>query len=160
MLERVLVSAVIVFLSSLFDFSGAVIIVIFLAFLIAMIMAHLKAQKKKPKEEQQKIFCHLYQNYVLRQAVNYITIIIVQGLIVLQQMTSKSASIISEVFTANSMTTKMIPMVILSLVLVNLIFNIFIWVLELRKSQVINKSIQVGKLFFTRTLSPKKIEKE
>ena len=50
MLERVLVSAVIVYLSSLFDFSGAAIIVVFLAFLIVMVMSHLKAQKKKPKE--------------------------------------------------------------------------------------------------------------
>lgn len=75
-------------------------------------------------------------------------------------MTLKSASIVSEVFTVNSTTTKMIPMAILSLVLVNLIFNIFMWVWELRKSQVINKSIQVGKLFFTRTISPKGSGKE
>ena len=157
MLERVLVSAVIVYLSSLFDFSGVAIIVVFLAFLIAMVMTHLKAQKKKPKEEQQSLFCHLYQNYVLRQAINFVTIIIVQVLIICQQMALKSASNTSEVFTINSTTTKLIPMTILSLVLVNLLLNIFMWVWELRKLQVINKSIQVGKLFFTRTLSPKKI---
>jgi hypothetical protein len=57
-----------------------------------MVMSHLKAQKNKPKEEQQGIFCHLYQNYVLRQAINFTTVIMVQVLMVYQQMTLSSGN--------------------------------------------------------------------
>jgi hypothetical protein len=73
------------------------------------------------------LFSHLYQNYTLRQCVNFITIIVIQLVFLIQQAQYSSLTS-EEAMTTNEFTTKMAPILFLSLLLVNLIFNVFLWV--------------------------------
>lgn len=126
MVERILVSVFIVLLAPLFSYVGVIIIVIYLAFLLMLVFCHRRLQSIK-EEERVPFFSHLYQNYTLRQSVNFITIIVIQLVFLIQQAQYSSLTL-EEAMTANEFTKKMAPILVLSLLLINLIFNVFLWV--------------------------------
>ena len=78
MAERIIVSSLISVVSNYFAYSPLLITVIFLIMLVALNVSNGLYQKKLPDEKQKPLFSYLHKNYVLRQSINFVTIIIVE----------------------------------------------------------------------------------
>lgn len=115
--------------------------------LVAMIVLYKKLQTEQSTKEKPSMFSYLYQNYVLRQGINFLTIILIQGMYF-----SVTAIVQSqgpyEAFVNNKLVTMGVPYAILSLLMLNLGFNVFCWVWELKSDSILTKAkFVIGSIF-------------
>jgi hypothetical protein len=73
------------------------------------------------------ISSHLYQNYTLRQVINFSTIIVIQIILFSVSMVIKNQGTY-EAFVNNSVITKGVPTIMISLLFANIGFNSFLWI--------------------------------
>lgn len=148
-IERVLVSIFIVYVSDLFGYTSIIIAIIYLVLLVVLITSHLKYQNKKIESERKSVFSYLNRNYVLRQSLNFITTIIVQALYFIQALQTQNASALIEALSSNYLTTELIPLLIVSILYINFIINVFLWIWELKSTQIVRKTLEMRKFFFS-----------
>ncbi len=137
------------FVSDLFAYTSIIIAVVFLVFLIVLISSHRKYQNKKIESERKSVFSYLHRNYVLRQSLNFVTTIVVQLIYFIQALKIQDAGIFVETMTTNYLTTEMVPILILSLLYINFAINVFLWIWELKSTQIVRKALEMKKFFFS-----------
>lgn len=121
------------------SFSSPILMAIYFTQLIIMIALYKKFQTEESTKNKGSVFSHIYQNYVLRQSVNFLTVILIEGLYLSVTMIVKSNGPF-EAFVQNGLVTKGVPLAILSLLLLNMGFNIFCWVWELKSDRFLDKT--------------------
>ena len=139
LVEKIINSLLLVLLPHTFNFVNALLIGIYLIELVAMIILHNKFKSQDLSKESGSIFSYVYQNYVLRQSVNLITVIVIQTLylaakIILQEKGPYEA------FVNNRFVTEGVPFCVVLILLSNLGFNVFCWVWELKSDKIIEKA--------------------
>lgn len=88
------------------------------------ILNYKASDSSNPKKS---MFSFLHKNYTLRQSFNLISIISVQG-VIFSFIFSVQESDQFSAFVTNSYTTTMVPLIMLSILTINLISNIFFYV--------------------------------
>jgi hypothetical protein len=89
----------------------------------------------------------LSHSYILRQGVNYVTAILVQIFYLFVNVSMKSRNPY-DTFLSDGFIVKIIPIIVLSLLFVNVIFNIFLLVLEIKFMQIpIKTKLILSKIF-------------
>ena len=82
------------------------------------------------------VFC--YQSYLLRQGFNFSTIIIIQIVFMITNI-KMSNSDPYEIFLNDSLITKGVPIVVLSLLALNLVINMIWWFIEIKYDLLFTK---------------------
>jgi hypothetical protein len=132
--ERLLNSVTLTLLSLSMP-AGAVVIGTYTILLIGMVVIFKKSQTGSGLS----FFKPIDRNYVLRQAVNFVTIILIEGMYFGMTMIAQSSDPY-ETFVSNDMIVKGVPLVIVTLTALNMFFNIFLWVREIKSQQLILKA--------------------
>jgi hypothetical protein len=139
MLERVIVCSLIAYLPSP-TFCSAGIIAIYFILLAILFISYRKLSCNSDEAKKIGILSHISGNYILRQGFNFLSVIAIQFVIMSSQIAMRNPDESGVNFTTNNDISKLIPMLILCLILMNLVFNIFFWVWELKVSQIILKT--------------------
>ena len=140
-------SFILVFLPGILSFTSPVLIGIYLLELIGMIVMYKKFQTDVSVKSKGSICSHIYQNYALHQSINFLTIILIEALYFSVTLIVQSNGPY-EAFVENGLVTKGVPFAILSLLFLNMGFNIFCWIWELKSDRLLLKAkIVLGKLF-------------
>ncbi len=137
LLERILSSVVVAFLGPLTGCGSGIIMGVYVILLAVLIVGHIKLKTHENEETQIKVFSHLYRNYVLRQSFNFLTIILIQLLLMCGQVMLTNSGNSEELLSKSEITLKVVPAVVLSLMVVNLVINIGFWVWEMKNSQIL-----------------------
>ena len=133
-LERILSSVVIVFLGPLVGCGSGIIMGVYVILLVVLIVGHAKLKSNENGENKVKVFSHLYRNYVLRQSFNFLSIILIQAVLMCGQIMLTDTGNSEELLSKSEVTLKVIPALVLSLMVVNLIANILFFIWEIRNS--------------------------
>lgn len=96
-----------------------------------MIVLNKKFNAEKSEEIKETGFCYIYKNYVLRQSINFLTIILIEGLYLLTKVMANSEGSY-QTYVYNKLVTEGVPLALICLLLVNMSFNVFCWVWELK----------------------------
>ena len=86
MVERVLVSAIIVLASSMLPMPNLFIVGVYVLMIVGLIIMHRRTQSRLPEDERKGIFSHIYKNYTLRQMINLLMTIIIQLILCYSQI--------------------------------------------------------------------------
>ena len=62
------------------NFASPIMIGIYLTELIVMIILHNTFDDEKSDKNKESVFCYIHGNYVLRQSINFLTVILIEGL--------------------------------------------------------------------------------
>ena len=133
-LERILSSVVIVFLGPLVGCGSGIIMGVYVILLVVLIVGHAKLKSNENGENKVKVFSHLYRNYVLRQSLNFLSIILIQVLLMCGQIMLTDTGNSEEFLSKSEVTLKVIPALVLCLMVVNMIANIIFFIWEIRNS--------------------------
>ncbi len=120
--ERLLNSLTLTLLASSVP-AGALVLGTYTILLVGMIVAF----KKSQAGTDITFFKPLDKNYVLRQGVNFATIILIEGLYFGVTLIAKSSDPY-ETFVSNDMIVMGVPLGVVSLTALNMGFNVFLWV--------------------------------
>ena len=120
--ERIIVSALIVFISKKFTYNPILIAVIFIIILAVLNVSYGFYQKQLPEKDKKPVFSYLNKNYTLRQSINFITVIIVESLFLVFQILGLTENE-DTILKTNIITTKVIPFSILALLMANILAN-------------------------------------
>ncbi len=115
--------------------AGAVVLGTYTIILVGMVVVF----KKSQTNSAQSFFKPLDRNYVLRQGVNFITIILIEGLYFGVTLIAQSSDPY-ETFVSNDMVVKGVPLGVVVLTALNMIFNSFLWVREVKSQNLILKA--------------------
>ena len=125
---------ILVFMPSSLKYTGGLIIGIYGIFLAAMIGLY----KKFQTDPKKGLFSYLNKNYVLRQSVNFTTTILIEILYMVVTVIAQNEGPYSA-FVSNDFVIKGVPMGILSLLICNLGFNMFLFVKEVQSDNLLVK---------------------
>lgn len=120
--ERIIVSALIVFISKKFTYNPILIAVIFIIILAVLNVSYGFYKKQLPEKDKKPVFSYLNKNYTLRQSINFITVIIVESLFLVFQILGLTEDE-DTILKTNIITTKVIPFSILALLMTNILAN-------------------------------------
>jgi hypothetical protein len=116
-----------------------------------LIIAHHQSSKNEQTDKSKgSIFSYIYQNYVLRQSVNFLTIILIEGLYSLTKAFVHFDGSY-QTFVWNKFVTDGVPFLVISLLLLNIGFNVFCWIWELKCDRLIEKTQIIWGLIFPKT---------
>lgn len=130
--ERLVNSMVLTLLASSMP-AGALVLGTYTLMLVGMIVVSKKTQTT------QSFFKPLDKNYVLRQSVNFVTIILIEGLYFGVTSIAQSSDPY-DTFVSNDMVVKGVPLGVVSLTALNMVFNTFLWVREVKSQNLIMKA--------------------
>jgi hypothetical protein len=120
--ERIIVSALIVFISKKFTYNPILIAVIFIIMLAVLNASYGFYQKQLTEKDKKPVFSYLNKNYTLRQSINFITVIIVESFFLVFQILGLTEDE-DTILKTNIITTKVIPFSILALLMANILAN-------------------------------------
>jgi hypothetical protein len=143
--QRFLLSLIIAYLPASPYVSG-VIALIYGILLTHQIWSHRKSSNQIEEGKRKGFFSYLSRNYVLRQTINFLTIILIQLILIAAQVIIENVQTKGQALDTNIFVTKAVPMLVLSLLLLNFIGNIFFYVWELKCSQILSKMKIIAKL--------------
>jgi hypothetical protein len=136
--QRFLLSLIIAYLPASPYVSG-VIVLIYGILITHQIWSHRKSLNQIEEGKRKGLFSYLSRNYVLRQTINFLTIILIQLILIAAQVVIENVQAKGQALDTDVFATKAVPMLVLSLLLVNFLGNIFFFVWELKCSQILSK---------------------
>lgn len=170
MVEKLISSCCIVFLASSMPFVSGIIAFLEIIILVTLILLNRKYKTSQPstekidqeshvnengisagkpknpvkpqtvskKKNNNSICSALYESYLFRQGFNLATIIIIQSIYLFVNMSTQESS--GNTFDNNSLIVKIVPIAVLGLLILNIIFNLFLWALEIKYGQILTKA--------------------
>ena len=132
--ERLMNSVTLTLLASSMP-AGAVVLATYAILLVGMVVVF----KKSQTSSTQSFFKPLDRNYVLRQTVNFLTIILIEGLYFGVTVIAQSSDPY-ETFVSNDMVVKGVPLGVVALTALNMVFNTFLWIREVKSQNLILKA--------------------
>ena len=102
------------------------------------------------KRQIQSFFKFCPQNYALRQSVNFVSIILIQFLFLSFEIIYKNSEN-NEIFTSMKYTTRVIPILILIILLLDFLFNFLIYLIQIKNSQFILKSRIIWRFIWSKS---------
>ncbi len=144
--QRFLLSLIIAYLPASPYVSG-LIALIYGILITHQIWSHRKSSNQIEEEGKRKgLFSYLSRNYVLRQTINFLTIILIQLILIAAQVVIENVQTKGQALDTSIFVTKAVPMLVLPLLLVNFLGNIFFYIWELKCSQILSKMKIIAKL--------------
>lgn len=143
--QRFLVSLIIAYLPASPYVSG-VIVLAYAILLTHQIWSHRKCSNQIEEGKRKGLLSYLSRNYVLRQTINFLTIILIQLILIAAQVVIENVQTKGQALDTSIFATKAVPMLVLSLLLLNLLGNIFFYIWEFKCSQILSKMEIIAKL--------------
>ena len=149
MFERLLNSLILVLVPHSVNFASPILIGVYLTELITMIVLYNTFGKESSTTTKSKgsVFSYVYQNYVLRQSVNFLTVILIEGLYSMTKAFVKFEGPY-QTFVNNKVVTEGVPYTVIGLLLVNMSFNVFCWVWEIKSDRLLEKTKIIWRMMF------------
>ena len=136
--QRFLVSLIIAYLPAS-PFVSGVIVLIYAILLTHQIWSHRKSSSQIEEGKRKGLLSYLSRNYVLRQTINFLTIILIQLILIAAQVIIENVQTKGQALDTNVFVTKAVPILVLSFILLNLLGNIFFYIWEFKCSQILSK---------------------